>query len=252
MDSGLIPEDLSSSASKFLVSILISVDSGLILQSHQLLVHACSVSILISVDSGLILFSLGLHTSHLRCFNPYFSGFRSYTSHPRAFAQSGSCFNPYFSGFRSYTPIIIILGFCPPSFNPYFSGFRSYTDVYGKTWNKKRLVSILISVDSGLIRSKVDQQLKKETWVSILISVDSGLIPLVPLFFNNSLDSFNPYFSGFRSYTAIGLYLTLKPLVVSILISVDSGLIPENIHTVGCNSPLFQSLFQWIPVLYRS
>mgnify|MGYP000971376577 CR=1 FL=1 len=62
------------------------------------------------------------------------------------------------------------------SFNPYFSGFRSYTFRSQFLWRSLSMVSILISVDSGLILDA--------------ISIEE---------FEQSC--FNPYFSGFRSYT---------------------------------------------------
>jgi len=61
--------------------------------------------------------------------------------------------------------------------------------------------------------------------VSILISVDSGLILLLYLY-------------------------NFFMISVSILISVDSGLIQVKITLFGKVIEMFQSLFQWIPVLY--
>ena len=81
------------------------------------------------MDSGLILYRLAFILIIFLSFNPYFSGFRSYTwkkiylSRPDdevsilisvdsgliryygefEHAYNGLCFNPYFSGFRSYT-----------------------------------------------------------------------------------------------------------------------------------------------------
>jgi len=141
-----------------------------------------------------------------------------------------SCFNPYFSGFRSYTfPAVTQIYVQVYCFNPYFSGFRSYTLHSRQDNQQPKLVSILISVDSGLIhlnRNYIDTR----HIVSILISVDSGLIQLIMKIEKNiltlvsiliSVDSglileifqnsvfkqccFNPYFSGFRSYTGISL-----------------------------------------------
>jgi len=64
--------------------------------------------------------------------------------------------------------------------------------------------------------------------------------------------SFNPYFSGFRSYTDFIISSTLGLInLVSILISVDSGLIPDTMYHDGKRQGKFQSLFQWIPVLYQ-
>ena len=62
------------------------------------------------------------------------------------------------------------------SFNPYFSGFRSYT-----------------KYDPAVV--------PVEPFVSILISVDSGLIPYICHICSTLFTRFNPYFSGFRSYT---------------------------------------------------
>jgi len=64
----------------YAVSILISVDSGLTLACQSLLYQLNPVSILISVDSGLTQYFLSQEAAAKLCFNPYFSGFRSYTA----------------------------------------------------------------------------------------------------------------------------------------------------------------------------
>ena len=63
------------------------------------------------------------------------------------------------------------------------------------------------------------------TKVSILISVDSGLIHDERISYSDMFICFNPYFSGFRSYTG-------------------------HVNMLVSNGSVFQSLFQWIPVLY--
>jgi len=105
-------------------------------------------------------------------------------------------------------------------------------------------------VDSGLTPDLQGQQHIPRQIVSILISVDSGLTLDLSFHFITFPFSFNPYFSGFRSYTWQCYWHGRQLLCVSILISVDSGL-------TQCNSPRlwicihkFQSLFQWIPVLH--
>jgi len=80
------------------------VDSGLIQSDKVLQILANQVSILISVDSGLILDLTTSKSEIEKGFNPYFSGFRSYTGKVvRPDPDNLEGFNPYFSGFRSYT-----------------------------------------------------------------------------------------------------------------------------------------------------
>ncbi len=185
-------------------------------------------------------------------FNPYFSGFRSYTfsrannTEWKARFQSlfqwipvlysvvlrisswlHVSFNPYFSGFRSYTsPNVIFLHLLIWCFNPYFSGFRSYTNcgwAFADPGNEFQSlfqwipVLYLICIVALIYCAKV----------SILISVDSGLIR---------------YTESVRKKCVIQ---------VSILISVDSGLILITWGNGHLEIYMFQSLFQWIPVLYR-
>jgi len=111
-------------------------------------------------------------------------------------------------------------------------------------------VSILISVDSGLIQK--GRYNKKEVYIEF-----QSLFQWIPVLYGNIPvhsvpwgTSFNPYFSGFRSYTQ-SFYNSVNATVnVSILISVDSGLIQAGEVMLRQMVQAFQSLFQWIPVLY--
>ena len=112
------------------------------------------------------------------------------------------------------------------------------------------MVSILISVDSGLIQAVKQNGLALEfvfqslfQWIPVLYSANfsMGFAPLL---------CFNPYFSGFRSYTYRLVCICQVLHRVSILISVDSGLILLICFLVVLFQYQFQSLFQWIPVLY--
>ncbi len=160
------------------VSILISVDSGLILGSicdiprKKVKFQSLFQWIPVLYDEGFVAMR-----SDKTGFNPYFSGFRSYTlvqiDNQEAVKLS---FNPYFSGFRSYTsPRLTAQYPTGYRFNPYFSGFRSYTLTSHASPLNTPIVSILISVDSGLIRY-IKKIIIRKIHVSILISVDSGLI----------------------------------------------------------------------------
>ncbi len=160
------------------------------------------VSILISVDSGLIQIQKDTKSLRHLGFNPYFSGFRSYTI-PFSNCRYFFCM---FQSLFQWIPVLyfkIDISSCGylACFNPYFSGFRSYTIPEDYRYSLICLVSILISVDSGLIRRsspvigfsrKAFQSLFQ--WIPVLYAPASA--------FNLSISScFNPYFSGFRSYT---------------------------------------------------
>ena len=113
----------------------------------------------------------------LHRFNPYFSGFRSYTLILTCSPSSIGSFQSLFQWipvlYLTLNPACIS---CSASFNPYFSGFRSYTNFVSLDCAYRFLVSILISVDSGLIHLRGRPARTEKP-------------------------SFNPYFSGFRSYT---------------------------------------------------
>jgi len=86
-------------------------------------------------------------------------------------------------------------------------------------------VSILISVDSGLIRDSMMASM-------YVLLMFQSLFQWIPVLYMNLSDifilltsSFNPYFSGFRSYTSLIIMRRRDLNGVSILISVDSGLI---------------------------
>ena len=138
------------------VSILISVDSGLILRRiANIFLVACkfqslfqwipvlymlrlnqyhpvlSVSILISVDSGLIRYTFVMNVEVYNSFNPYFSGFRSYTYYSFVYPFSVFSFQSLFQWIPVlYFSLLDIQTYYSPRFNPYFSGFRSYTLQY--------------------------------------------------------------------------------------------------------------------------
>ena len=146
------------------------------------------------------------------CFNPYFSGFRSYTVHPRFEKIKGTEFQSLFQWIPVlHKEIPKIPEDYEDSFNPYFSGFRSYTCPSIRWRSKGSTVSILISVDSGLTLlfvvlfinvPLVFQSLFQ--WIPVLHSLYVCSIWKLP-------DSFNPYFSGFRSYT----FTTTTPMTAA-------------------------------------
>ena len=107
-------------------------------------------------------------------------------------------------------------------------------------------------MDSGLIQARKirDGELKNPfqslfQWIPVLyVTVIGGSL------YQNVC--FNPYFSGFRSYTPFFCQYIASYNGVSILISVDSGLILYIFNCWFSYPPMFQSLFQWIPVLYTA
>jgi len=88
-------------------------------------------------------------------------------------------FNPYFSGFRSYTCTVKEVRCSKCKFQSLFQWIPVLYAVSSRPGQRCCLVSILISVDSGLIRLKLKDD------------------------FFAQKESFNPYFSGFRSYTQL-------------------------------------------------
>ena len=73
--------------------------------------------------------------------------------------------------------------------------------------------------------------------------MDIALILYHPLSNKYHLQSFNPYFNGYCSYTCINICNFYISVTVSILILMDIALIPMKIKVGMDKCELFQSLF---------
>jgi len=211
-------------------------------------------------------------------FNPYFSGFRSYTAEAVTAGDTITMFQSLFqwipvlyldSGYGNYgashvfqslfqwIPVLyrIKKSWGTISDNTFQSLFQWIPVLYKirehPAAKEKKMFQSLFQWIPVLYHNGIKSSTYKLVWFQSLFQWIPVLYPALSAGTPDTIIGFNPYFSGFRSYTTNKQRWYHNNHRVSILISVDSGLIPSKLTHLYTNCIRFQSLFQWIPVLYR-
>ena len=104
-------------------------------------------------------------------------------------------------------------------------------------------VSILVLIESSLIRYGIFTDNKRKLFVSILVLMESSLIPTWVLTWRHTRLSFNPCSDGIIFNTKKSIKRLLLISEVSILVLMESSLIPRSSVESEKSEVSFQSLF---------